>query len=225
MPGWARIGGLDSLMSANEDFFPSADLSGGQMEAGGAQGRWPASTAAAGERFAGVPRRFLAWLIDLVVVTALIFSAVSLVDVAVGPAVEIRPDAPTLRGTVSISRAKLVVDAVVATGLSAAYFVLPWTLVGASLGQRALRIRVRRAGSDKTLPGGRATARWLLLFPPFATVSAFTTGVPLLGWFLWGGAAVWYAMLFLTTVGSVTRQGLHDRLARSVVSKKRVAAG
>jgi hypothetical protein len=43
-------------------------------------------------------------------------------------------------------------------------------------------------------------------------VSTFTTGVPLLGWFLWGGAALWWAVLFLTTVGSVTRQGLIERL-------------
>lgn len=174
---------------------------------------------------AGTVRRVLAWLIDLFAVTALVFAAVSLIDAAVGPTVNIRPDAATLPGTVSVDRSRLVVDAVVATGLSAAYFVLPWTLVGASLGQLALRIRVRRAGIDTTLPVGRATARWLLLFPPVSTVAVFTTGVPLLGWFLWGGAAVWWAVLFLTTVGSVTRQGLHDRLVRSAVSTRRVVAG
>jgi hypothetical protein len=178
-----------------------------------------------GESVAGTFRRFLAWLIDLLAVTALVFVAVSLLDAAIGPTVEIRPDAATLPATVSVDRAMLVLDAVVATGLSAAYFVAPWTLAGASLGQRALRIRVRRAGTDETLPVGRATARWLLLFPPVATVSTFTTGVPLLGWFLWGGAALWWAILFLTTVGSVTRRGLHDQLAGSVVSKRRVVAG
>ncbi|HEX3254467.1 MAG TPA: RDD family protein [Gaiellaceae bacterium] len=178
-----------------------------------------------GEPVAGTFRRFLAWLIDLLAVTALVFVVANLIDAAIGPTVEIRPDAATLPATVSVDRARLVLDAAVGTGLSAAYFVAPWTLVGASLGQLALRIRVRRTGSDTTLPVGRATARWLLLFPPVATVSTFTTGVPLLGWFLWGGAALWWAILLLTTVASVTRQGLHDQLAGSVVSKRRVVAG
>ena len=191
----------------------------------GHEARSSPSASGAGQSFAGTFRRFLALLIDLFAVTALVFAAVSLIDAAIGPTVEIRPDAATLPATVSVDRAMLVLDAAVATGLSAAYFVAPWTLVGASLGQRALRIRVRRAGTDETLPVGRATARWLLLFPPVATVSTFTTGVPLLGWFLWGGAALWWAILFLTTVGSVTRRGLHDRLAGSVVSKRRVVAG
>jgi hypothetical protein len=196
------------------------------MEIDGDPARSSASAGGAGESsLAGTFRRFLAWLIDLLAVTALVFAAVSLIDTAIGPTVEIRPDAATLPATVSVDRARLVIDAVVATALSAAYFVIPWTLVGASPGQLALRIRVRRVGGDKTLPVGRATARWLLLFPPVATVSAFTTGVPLLGWFLWGGAALWWAILFLTTLGSVTRQGLHDRLARSVVSKRRIGGG
>jgi RDD family len=195
------------------------------MEVGYDRARPSASAPGVGESVAGTFRRFLAWMIDLLAVTALVFVVVSLIDAAIGPTVEIRPDAATLPATVSVDRARLVLDAVVATGLSAAYFVAPWTLVGASLGQLALRIRVRRAGSDKTLPVGRATARWLLLFPPVATLSTFTTGAPLLGWFLWGGAALWWAILFLTTVGSVTRQGLHDQLAGSVVSKRRVVAG
>jgi hypothetical protein len=195
------------------------------MEVGHDRARSSASAPGVGEPVAGTFRRFLAWLIDLLAVTALVFVVVSLIDAAIGPTVEIRRDAATLPATVSVDRARLVLDSVVATGLSAAYFVAPWTLVGASLGQLALRIRVRRAGSDRTLPVGRATARWLLLFPPLATVSTFTTGVPLLGWFLWGGAALWWAILFLTTVGSVTRQGLHDQLAGSVVSKRRVVGG
>jgi hypothetical protein len=195
------------------------------MEVGYDRARSSPSASGAGESFAGTFRRLLALLIDLLAVTALVFVAVSLIDAAIGPTVEIRPDAATLPATVSVDRAMLVLDAVVATGLSAAYFVAPWTLVGASLGQRALRIRVRRAGTDETLPVGRATARWLLLFPPVATVSSFTTGVPLLGWFLWGGAAMWWAILFLTTMGSVTRRGLHDQLAGSVVSRRRVVAG
>ncbi len=128
-----------------------------------------------------------------------------------------------LSDTVAVDTGMVVVNALVATGLSAAYFVIPWAVLGGSPGQLALGMRVRRDAGSETLTVGRAFARWILLFPPFATVSALTAGVSLLGWLVWGGAAAWYFVLLLTTAGSATKQGLHDRLARSVVCKRRVA--
>ena len=195
------------------------------MEIGREQARTPAVAAAVGDPFAGIFRRSAAWVIDILAVTVLIFAGVSAVGKIVGPTVRFRPEAATLPGTVAVDKGMVVVDALVAIGLSAAYFVVPWTVLGASLGQLALRLRVRRDTGGKTLPVGRAVARWILLFPPVATVSALATGVPLLGWLLWGGAAAWYVLLFFTTAVSATKQGLHDRLARSVVCKSRVAAG
>lgn len=194
------------------------------MGIGREQARTPALTAAGGP-FAGILRRFAAWVIDTFSVTVLIFVAVGGVGRIVGPTVRFQPEAATLPDTVAVDTSMVVVNALVATGLSAAYFVVPWTVLGGSLGQFALRLRVRPDTGGKTLPVGRAIARWILLFPPVATVSALATGVPLLGWLLWGGAAVWYVVLFLTTAASTTKQGLHDRLARSVVRKSRVAAG
>jgi hypothetical protein len=55
-----------------------------------------------GESVAGTFRRLLAWMIDLLAVTALVFVVVSLIDAAIGPTVEIRPDAATLPATVSV---------------------------------------------------------------------------------------------------------------------------
>jgi hypothetical protein len=86
-----------------------------------------------------------------------------------------------------------------------------------------MRVRGDAGGGALTL--GRAVARWILLFPPFATVSALTAGVPRVGWFVWGGALAWYLVLLLTAARSETNQGLHDRIARSVVRKRRAVAG
>jgi hypothetical protein len=194
------------------------------VEIGREQARTPAP-AAADRPLASILLRFAAWVIDTFSLTVLIFVAVSGVGEIVGPTVRFQPEAATLPDTVAVATSMVVVNALVATGLSAAYFVVPWTVLGGSLGQFALRLRVRPDTGGKTLPVGRAIARWILLFPPVATVSALATGVPLLGWLLWGGAAVWYVVLFLTTAASATKQGLHDRLARSVVCKSRVAAG
>jgi hypothetical protein len=161
----------------------------------------------------------------VVLVTVLIFVVVSAVDAVLGPTVTFRPEAATLQDTVAVDKGLVVVDALFATAVSAAYFVLPWALLGGSPAQLALRLRVRGDAGGGALPVGRALARWILLFPPFATVSALAAGVPLVGWLVWAGALAWYLVLFLTTAWSETNQGLHDRLAGSVVHKSRAAAG
>ena len=66
------------------------------MEVGHDRARSSASAPRVGASFAGMFRRLLAWLIDLLAVTALVFVVVSLIDAAIGPTVEIRPDAATL---------------------------------------------------------------------------------------------------------------------------------
>lgn len=180
------------------------------------------STEVGREPLAGVSRRCVAWLLDVAAVTVLILGGLSLLAELLSPTVRFRLEAAELRSVVTVDTGRLVVDALVATALSAAYFVLPWARLGASPGQLVLRLRVRREQGGETLPFGRALVRWLLLFPPFATVSALTADLPPFGWFVWGSAPVWYFVLFLTTVRSETRQGLHDRLAGSVVDKRRI---
>jgi hypothetical protein len=119
---------------------------------------------------------------------------------------------------------RIALDALLATGLSAAYFVLSWALLDGSPGQLALRMRVRDREGGDTLSMGRALARWILLFPPFATASALTAGMPRLGVLIWASAVVWYLILLLTAARSEMKQGLHDRIAASVVRMRRAEA-
>jgi hypothetical protein len=183
----------------------------------------PAS-AQAGEPFASITRRFLAWVIDVVVVTLLIFVGVSLMGAILGPAVRIHLEAATLEDVVKGDLGRIALDALLATGLSAAYFVLSWALLDGSPGQLALRMRVRDREGGDTLSMGRALARWILLFPPFATASALTAGMPRLGVLIWASAVVWYLILLLTAARSEMKQGLHDRIAASVVRMRRAEA-
>jgi hypothetical protein len=159
-------------------------------------------------------------VIDVVLVTVLIFVAVAVVDAVFGPTVRIHPEAATLEDVVAADAGRVALNALVAAGLSACYFAVPWALVGGSAAQLALGIAVRDRTDGGTLPIGRALARWILLFPPFATVSALTAGMPLLGAFVWVTAVVWYCVLLLTAVRSDTNQGLHDRIVGSVVSRQ-----
>lgn len=182
-----------------------------------------AASAQAGEPFASITRRFLAWVIDVVVVTLLIFVGVSLMGAILGPAVRIHLEAATLEDVVKADLGRIALDALLATGLSAAYFVLSWALLDGSPGQLALRMRVRDREGD-TLSMGRALARWILLFPPFAAASALTAGMPRLGVLIWASAVVWYLILLLTAARSEMKQGLHDRIAASVVRMRRAEA-
>jgi uncharacterized RDD family membrane protein YckC len=177
--------------------------------------------AGAGEPFASVARRSLAWIVDVILVTLLIFVAVSAVGAVLEPTVSTHPEAATLEDVVAADLGRVVLDALLATGLSAAYFVIPWALSGGSPGQLALGLRVRAHEGGEALPVRRALARWILLFPPFATVSALTAGVPVVGALIWSGAVAWYFVLLLTTVRSDTKQGLHDRIAATVVLRRR----
>jgi hypothetical protein len=186
------------------------------MSGEGAQSK-PAAAAPAGEPLASVSRRSLAWIVDVVMVTVLIFVGVGIVEVVFGPTVRTHPEATALEDVMAADAGRVVLNALLATGLSGAYFVVPWAFLGGSPAQLALRMRVRGRPDGEKLPVGRALARWILLFPPFATISALTAGMPLLGAVVWGIAVVWYLVLLLTTARSDTNQGLHDRMARSVV--------
>jgi RDD family len=179
----------------------------------------PAAMRPGGEPFASISRRSLAWIVDVALVTVLIFVGVAVLDVVLGPTVRMHREAAALEDVLAADTGRVVLNALLATGLSAAYFVAPWVLLGASPAQLAFRMRVRGRPDGEALPLGRALTRWILLFPPFATVSALTAGLPLVGAFVWGAAVVWYVVLLLTTVRSDANQGLHDRIAGSVVCK------
>jgi hypothetical protein len=179
----------------------------------------PAPTPPADEPFASISRRSLAWILDVALVTVLIFVGVAIVDAVFGSTVRTHRDAVALEDVLAADTGRVVLNALLAAGLSVGYFVFPWAVLGGSPAQLALRMRVRGSTDGEPLPIGRALARWILLFPPFATVSALAAGMPLVGAFVWGAAVIWYVVLLLTTARSDTNQGLHDRIARSVVNK------
>lgn len=172
----------------------------------------PASAVPAGEEFASVPRRLAAWVIDVVGVVALIMIGVSVAAAVFGPTVRVRPGTTP---PVTVGEGRVALNALVSASLSAAYFVIPWVALGASPGQLLLRMQVRGETDGGTLTPRRAIARWILLFPQ--TAAALTVGAPSLAALVWGSALVWYLILALTTARSASKQGLHDRIVRSVV--------
>jgi len=177
-------------------------------------------TTAKATRRRTLSKRIVAWVIDAAAITLLVVAVMLVAGAAFGPTVEFRPDAPALADAIAIDTPMLVLDAVLTTAVSAAYVVIPWAALGASPGQLLLRLRVEDERDGSPLTVGSAVKRWLLVFPPFATVAAFVAGTPPLATLVWAAAVVWYVLLLITTTLSETSQGVHDRLIRDVVRSR-----
>lgn len=168
------------------------------------------------EVYARVSARLLAFAADAVLLTALLFTA-SLVSAAtLGPVVRFLPATGTER-YVLVDQERLIVAAIVSAVLSAAYFIVSWTALPMTPGQRLIGVRVGRAADLRRLTLGQAASRWLLLMGPLSLGALVATLLPGLRAPVDLATLAWWLILLLTTVRSPTKQGLHDRRAGSVV--------
>jgi uncharacterized RDD family membrane protein YckC len=103
---------------------------------------------------------------------------------------------------------------ILAVAINGAYFVAFWSGGRrATLGQMLFKIQVGNAFDGRPLSTEQAIRRWLGL-GQFLSAFAFSiAAVGLIGVL----SLVWVLVLFLTTVSSPTKQGLHDRFANSAV--------
>ena len=166
--------------------------------------------------------RVCAWLIDVTVLALVVFIGAVVLAVVVGPTVRFGSDVSGSDPLATTDRGMVIISVLVSTSLSAAYSVVPWLVWGASPGQLVLGLRVRSDDAGALTPA-QAVTRWLLLFPPVGAVAALAD-VPNLAALLWGSTPIWYVLLLLTTIRNRRGQGLHDRLAGTIVGLREVPA-
>jgi uncharacterized RDD family membrane protein YckC len=158
----------------------------------------PAGTAVEGVVIARVFPRFVAYLVDMLLLGAL--------GVAAGAALgryDAEPD-PVVR--IGVGAVLVLVDLL--------YFVGLWTSgLQATLGMRLLRLRILDSVTAGTLPLNDALLRWIALSGAIG-ILALVPGIEAYIGFI---GAVWALILLITTATNPLRQGLHDRWARSVV--------
>jgi uncharacterized RDD family membrane protein YckC len=157
----------------------------------------------AGVYFAGMWPRFAAYIVDnflLVLLNVIVVIAVSAVS----------PSAATAVGAVAGSL------------ISAAYFILQWRGDHrATFGMRALSIQVGNAFDGVRLTDRQALIRWAMLGYPLGLIGAISSLAGLAGLI----DLVLIIGLFLTTLGSTTRQGWHDQFANSAVVRRPGTSG
>lgn len=168
------------------------------------------------QSYADAPNRLVGFVLDALILTVLVLLGAVAVSAALGPVVRIDPGS----AEVSVDRGTALVTAVVSSAISAAYFVIAWSRYGASPGQRLLAMRIDGEAAGG-VPVRRAAVRWAVLWGPFAVAAVLTT---ILGGMLDAVLDVvvlaWLVVLLVSIARSPTKQGLHDRAARTVVLKR-----
>jgi uncharacterized RDD family membrane protein YckC len=202
----------DEPMSAPETPAPAAAPPPAPAPSPG--GGWaaappPSAPGIPGFVYADVPNRFIALIIDALVMFVL-FVVIAVILGAVGLQAGV-----TATGTSLVSG---IVFAVISLVVGGAYFIYTWTSMRASVGMRVLGMQVGNAFDGKTLTMEQAARRYLVLWGP-STLSGALNSVSGIGNLI--SLVVFFYLVYLlwTTAKSPTKQGFHDIFANTVVVK------
>jgi len=165
-------------------------------------------------RYADAPNRLVAYVLDVVILAALIFVGSVVVALVLGPAIHVDADV-----RLQVDERLVTINGMLATLLNAAYFVLSWTRRRATPGQRLVGLWTGSAHDGSPLPAGRALLRWALLGGPFVAASVLALWLPAVAGPLMMLGLGWYAVVLMTIARDPRRRGVHDRCAGSVVVK------
>ena len=106
------------------------------------------------------------------------------------------------------------VSTLLSLAFGAVYFIVFWSGGRrATPGQRAFHLQVGTAFDGRPLSIGQATRRWAALGSPLGLLGLIPGLAGVAGLI----ELIWFAILFVSTAASHTRQGLHDRFANSAV--------
>jgi uncharacterized RDD family membrane protein YckC len=198
---------------------PSAARNAGLSSGGGGlTGRLTSKEVApgpAGLVYADVPNRIIALIIDVLVLSVSGFALAWLLGGLVS-----EPGAIDSAGG-ELDIVAFLVVLVLQLAVSFAYFGGTWTLLGSTAGMRLLGLRIGDESDGHLISWGRSLVRWLLLGIP-ALLSSLAIYVPNpIGLILWALGVAWMGLLLYTMAQSLTKQGLHDRYARTIVVRAR----
>ena len=183
---------------------------------GGWQAPPPASSPGIpGFVYADVPNRFIALIIDAIVMF-LILIVIGIILAAVGFNAGV-----LATGTNIVSGILYAALSLVVTG---GYFIYTWTSMRASVGMRVLGMQVGNAFDGKTLTMEQAMKRFIALWGP-STLSGALNSVSGIGQIVSLAVLIYLVYLLYTTAKSPTKQGFHDIFANTVVVKAARTAG
>jgi uncharacterized RDD family membrane protein YckC len=175
----------------------------------------------AGLTIADVPDRVIAFILDAIVLSIVGLLLALVIGGAFGG---LASGAQTAGGSMDAAGGALnvgafLVVAMAELALSFAYFAWSWVVLRGTPGMKMLGLQIGDQADGHSISWDQALVRWLLLGIA-ATLATFAVYVPsLVGLVVAIIALLWLTLLLYTTVLSPTKQGLHDRTARTVLVK------
>jgi uncharacterized RDD family membrane protein YckC len=167
--------------------------------------------------YADVPNRVIGYLIDAILLTLLTFAGSILISLAFGPVVTIEVSG---NPQVTVDTGLAMANAILATALSAFYFTLTWHRFHGSPGLRSLRMRMW-AESGGRVSVSQGAIRWLFIGLPLGALGIASIVLGTWAYLaLMVAVALWFLFLLVTTARDPRKQGLHDRVAHTVVTKE-----
>ena len=173
----------------------------------------------AGFTFADVPNRIIAFILDVIVLAII---GVLLALVIGGAFGGVTSGGSAAGGSLDSAAGDLNVGAFLVVGIAAlaisfAYFAYSWVVLRGTPGMKLLGLQIGDQADGRSISWDQALVRWLTLGIA-ATLTTFAVYVPsLLGLLLALGGFTWLLALLYTMAQSPTKQGLHDRYARTVL--------
>jgi uncharacterized RDD family membrane protein YckC len=170
-----------------------------------------------GSVYADVPNRLIGYLVDAIVLTFLALVGAVVLSVLFGPVVTFDLSADP---NVSVDTGLALADAVLSTAIGLVYFVGTWRRYRGSPGHRALGMRISAEDGGGSITVAQGVVRWLFIGLPLGVEA--TASVALEGrvdTLLLVALVAWYLVLSISTARDPRKQGIHDRVAGTVVTK------
>ena len=199
------------------------DESPAQRGSGGQSPAWAQSLTStapvpgpAGFYFADVPNRIIAFIIDLIVL-AVAGMIISLVIGGIFGGLTTPRSLESAGGDLNVGA--FLVVAIAQLAISFAYFGYCWVALRGTAGMKMLGLQIGDESDGHSVSWNQALVRWLILGIPsiLATFAVFVPSV--LGVVLTIIGVIWLVVLLYTIAQSPTKQGLHDRYARTILVK------
>ena len=173
----------------------------------------------AGFFYADVPNRIIAYIVDLIVLAIVNVVVALVIGGLLGGIVTTTTGADGFESIVQLNLGALLVVSLVSLALSLAYFGYFWTAQRGTPGMKLLGLQIGDERDGHSIDRDQALVRWLILGIPsiLSTFASFVSDS--LGFILSLVGLIWLVVLLYTIAQSPTKQGLHDRYARTIMVK------
>lgn len=167
---------------------------------------------------AGIPHRVIAYLVDVIVVSVVVYVTAAVLSHIIGPALQFDLGNADPSARIQAAPGIAAIQSALATLISGVYFVASWRWMGATPGQHLFRLRVvSNASPAAPVPIGAGLLRWIVLIPPFGLGAVLVADVRGAAFALPALGLLWAWGLLISTLRREDRRGLHDRASGSAV--------